>query len=262
MAEERPQSGRNELVEAAMAGDHGALRALWSQHRRWVAAVILAHKPSSADVDDLLQDVAITLLAKIKTLDEPGAFVPWLRMVALNTARLAGRRHAAAPRTRSLDSGGAGGAGVMGGEPTGGAWEPETNGRIPGLRHGGRDNPGTQATTGEESGRLMRLAAELPEEYREPLLLRCVQELSYRQISAIMDLPETTIETRIARARRMLRERAGVLGEAVGTAAAAKPAAPAAEAGAPSQMPFLPSHPHPDGGVRVRVLLDPDRPRS
>jgi len=259
MAEERPQSGLNELVEAAMAGDHGALRALWAQHRRWVAAVILAHKPSSAEVDDLLQDVAITLLAKIKTLDEPGAFVPWLRMVALNTARLAGRRHAAAPRTRSLDTTGGGSeAGARGG----GAWEPETNGRVPGLRQGGRDNPGTRATTGEESGRLMRLAAELPEEYREPLLLRCVQELSYRQISAIMDLPETTIETRIARARRMLRERAGVLGEAVGSAAAAKPTASAATAGAPSQMPFLPSHPHPDGGVRVRVLLDPDRPRS
>ncbi len=235
-----------------MAGDHAALRALWAQHRRWVTAVILAHKPSSADVEDLLQDVAITLLAKVKTLDEPAAFVPWLRMVALNTARLAGRRHAAAPRSVSLDSSSSGtdsgGGGGGGGER---GWEVDRNARVPGLADGAGPTPVAAVSKHEESGRLMRLAAELPQEYREPLLLRCVQELSYRQISAIMDLPETTIETRIARARRMLRERA-TAGQA------AEPSA----AGARSEVPFFPSHPHPDGGVRVRVLFDPDKPRT
>ena len=44
---------------------------------------------------------------------------------------------------------------------------------------------------------------------REPLLLRCVRGLSYQQISTILELPVTTIETRLARARRMLREEMG-----------------------------------------------------
>jgi RNA polymerase sigma-70 factor (ECF subfamily) len=52
----------------------------------------------------------------------------------------------------------------------------------------------------------MALARTLPEGYREPLLMRCVRGMSYKQIGAVLDLPETTIETRIARGRRMLRE--------------------------------------------------------
>jgi DNA-directed RNA polymerase specialized sigma24 family protein len=54
----------------------------------------------------------------------------------------------------------------------------------------------------------MALAAELPDGYREPLLLKCLQDMSYKQIGDVMGLPDTTIETRIARARRMLRDRA------------------------------------------------------
>jgi RNA polymerase sigma-70 factor (ECF subfamily) len=184
------------LVEAAMAGDRVALRELWSQHRRWVAAVVMAHKPREAEVDDLLQDVAIAMLAKISTLQDPGAFPGWLRTVAVNAARLAGRKRAAGPRIRSM--------------------EPETldtreargeQGGWGGL--GGSGHVGGTAGEGvvsEEARRLLALAMELPEDYREPLLLRTVQDLSYAQISAITGLPETTIETRIARGRRMLRE--------------------------------------------------------
>ena len=57
----------------------------------------------------------------------------------------------------------------------------------------------------DQAKRLMDLARTLPEGYREPLLMRCVRGMSYRQIGEVLDLPETTIETRIARGRRMLR---------------------------------------------------------
>ena len=57
--------------------------------------------------------------------------------------------------------------------------------------------------------RLLAQVLSLPGEYREPLLLRCVRSLSYQQISLILDMPVTTVETRLARARRMLREEVG-----------------------------------------------------
>jgi DNA-directed RNA polymerase specialized sigma24 family protein len=44
--------------------------------------------------------------------------------------------------------------------------------------------------------------------------------MSYKEIGEAMGLPDTTIETRIARARRMLRERAEAAG--VGMAAVAQ----------------------------------------
>ena len=52
----------------------------------------------------------------------------------------------------------------------------------------------------------MTLAARLPEAYREPLLLRAVHGMRGRQIAEIMNLAEATVETRIARGRRMLRD--------------------------------------------------------
>jgi RNA polymerase sigma-70 factor (ECF subfamily) len=55
----------------------------------------------------------------------------------------------------------------------------------------------------------MEQVLSLPPEYREPLLLRCVRSMTYLQISEMLDLPVTTIETRLARARRMLRDEVG-----------------------------------------------------
>ena len=45
----------------------------------------------------------------------------------------------------------------------------------------------------------------LPIEYREPLLLS-LRGLQQRVIAELMDVPVTTVETRLVRARRMLRE--------------------------------------------------------
>lgn len=185
------------LVRAAMAGDRVALRALWEEHRRWVAAVVLAHKPRSADLDDLLQEVAVTLIAKIGTLEDPAAFPGWLRMVALNAARLAGRKTSTGPRITTFTGLGAGTEGEGGNGPAGGAVAGGDGGAAGGAAGG---------AVRDEARRVFELAMRLPPEYREPLLLRTVQELSYQQISAITGLPETTIETRIARGRRMLRE--------------------------------------------------------
>lgn len=171
--------GQGGDVRAAIDGDRDALRRVWQEHRRWVAAILLAYKPKGADLDDLLQGVAVQLVRKIREVREAEAFRPWLRTVAINAARAEGRKAGrGAPvlrLTRDEDA-------------------PPANGR-------GRE-PGEI----EEANRLLELASQLPDAYREPLLLRCMRGMSYRQIGAVMDLPETTIETRIARGRRMLRE--------------------------------------------------------
>jgi RNA polymerase sigma-70 factor, ECF subfamily len=61
---------------------------------------------------------------------------------------------------------------------------------------------------------LLSKAAEaidrLPEEQRELLLLVCVEELSYRDAAAVLDLPIGTVMSRLARARRRVAEDLGV----------------------------------------------------
>ena len=58
----------------------------------------------------------------------------------------------------------------------------------------------------EQARETLELIARLPPLYAEPLLLQSAQGLSQRQIAELLDVPETTVETRLARARRMLRE--------------------------------------------------------
>ncbi len=158
------------------------LRDCWRTHRRWVAAILLAHKPREAELEDLLQEVAMRLVRESPNLTDPAAVRPWLRTVAVNVARTAGRRQTvrrrASPTEIARQSGRTGFAGA---EPT-----------------AERDV--------DDARRALDAAIELPAAYREPLLLRAVRGMSYRQISDVLGLPITTIETRIVRARRMLRE--------------------------------------------------------
>ncbi|MHC5209088.1 MAG: RNA polymerase sigma factor [Planctomycetota bacterium] len=165
----------------AVATDPASLGALWREHRRWVATVLLAHMPREADLEDLLQDVAVKFVTHIRDLRDPGALRGWLRMIAVNTARMAARRRRL--RLAQLPDGDA--------APHDPSVETEA----------------TRREAAVEAKQALAMARDLPEGYREPLLLRCVDELSQREIAETLGLPETTIETRLARARRMLRDR-------------------------------------------------------
>lgn len=170
---------------AAALGDRVALERLWEEHRRWVAGVLLAYMPKWADLEDLLQDVASAFVRKGHGIRDVGAVRPWLRTVAINTAYAAARAAKSRPTP------------AFGGDAEG-----------PIAAGTSRDHQAAPDQMGDrqQASRLMELAMQLPDGYREPLLLKAIQGLSYREIGRILDLPETTIETRIARARKQLRE--------------------------------------------------------
>jgi len=54
---------------------------------------------------------------------------------------------------------------------------------------------------------LQRLIAGLPEELRQPLELSTVQELNSVEIADVMEIPESSVRTRLFRARRQLKEK-------------------------------------------------------
>ena len=53
---------------------------------------------------------------------------------------------------------------------------------------------------------LQQLLQQLPTEFREVLILRELEGMSYKQISAIADLPIGTVMSRLARARKRLEQ--------------------------------------------------------
>jgi RNA polymerase sigma-70 factor (ECF subfamily) len=180
LARDRMTDADHSLVAAAIRGDVDAVRQVWTHHRRWVAAVLLAHKPAGTEVDDLLQDVAMAYVRTISKLRDESALKPWLRTIAINAARAAGRQTRLRQRQQVVLA------------AQGGGDAPPTSDAAP----AGRD----------EASHVLKLIQEIPEGYREPLILRCVRGMNYRQIGELLGLPETTIETRIARGRRMLRD--------------------------------------------------------
>lgn len=172
-----------ELLRRAQTGDRDALDGLWRKHRRWLAAVLLLHAGRASDVDDLLQETAAAFVAKIGSLRDPETLPGWLRTIALNAARMqarSGSRRRAAIERFAREGGHA---------STSASSAPEA--------------AGTDAVA-----KLRERLATLPTGYAEPLLLRLVHDLSYARIAEILDLPETTVENRIVRGRRLLREQA------------------------------------------------------
>jgi RNA polymerase sigma-70 factor (ECF subfamily) len=67
--------------------------------------------------------------------------------------------------------------------------------------------PETTSMRHDEARTLARLLAALPEEHREVLILREIEELGYREIAAVADIPIGTVMSRLARARAALKER-------------------------------------------------------
>ena len=126
---------------------------------------------------------------KLHTLREARAFRPWLRQIALNVCRGAARSSRTTLRLGQCREDGEG-------RDTGTVAEPAS----------ADADVQSRAEQRDAAGRLLQQALGLPLAYREPLLLRCLRSMSYQQISEVLELPVTTIETRLARARRMLRE--------------------------------------------------------
>jgi RNA polymerase sigma-70 factor, ECF subfamily len=68
-------------------------------------------------------------------------------------------------------------------------------------------DPEHSSIRADEQRTLERLLSTLPEEHREVLVLREIEELDYREIAAVTNVPIGTVMSRLARARAALKVR-------------------------------------------------------
>lgn len=66
------------------------------------------------------------------------------------------------------------------------------------------DNPEAVLARAQDMRLLDRALEEIPVEYREAVVLREIEDLSYKEIAAAMEVPIGTVMSRIARGRRLL----------------------------------------------------------
>src|SRR5437764_6415633 len=74
-----------DIVRAVAAGDRDAFSRLYADYSRMVHAILLGRVPRR-DVDDLVQDVFLTVYTRIRELREPAAFGGWIAAIARNRA--------------------------------------------------------------------------------------------------------------------------------------------------------------------------------
>jgi RNA polymerase sigma-70 factor (ECF subfamily) len=70
------------------------------------------------------------------------------------------------------------------------------------------DEPGPEraAHARQTAQRVRRAVAELPDEFREVIVLRELEELSYKEIADVLHVPAGTVMSRLNRGRARLRE--------------------------------------------------------
>jgi RNA polymerase sigma-70 factor (ECF subfamily) len=69
-----------------------------------------------------------------------------------------------------------------------------------------RESPEAEALARLDGETMRRLIAALPPVFREVIVLREINDLSYREIAGVIDAPVGTVMSRLARARSLLRE--------------------------------------------------------
>lgn len=169
------------VIEAIREGDRHAFEEFLRRHGRWVKGVVFGVLGDPDRVEDVTQQVWLTVWSRIGELRAVERWRPWLYRLARNAAIDAGR---AVSRNRAVA-------------------QP-----MP-------DDPPAKATVrtpadqliGQEQEKLMLTAIRsLPTLYREPFVLRHLEGWSYREIGELLEMPVDTVETRLVRARRLLRE--------------------------------------------------------
>ncbi len=70
----------------------------------------------------------------------------------------------------------------------------------------GAPNPEALLVKDTDHQEVMKAIGDLPVEFREALILRELEEMSYKEIADVLDVPLGTVMSRLARARRQLQD--------------------------------------------------------
>ncbi len=180
MAQFRALDVDEPLIEAIRSGDRQAFGDLMRQESHWVRGVIFGVLGDADCVDDVAQRVWTAVWQRIGELRDPRRLRPWLYRLARNAAIDAGR---SITRNRGRMR-------ALGDDP----------------RPASTTTPDGDLADQERHGHVLAAVQALPALYREPFVLRHLNGWSYSRIADVMGMPVDSVETRLVRARRLLRD--------------------------------------------------------
>jgi len=183
-----------ELVEACLAGEESAFDVLLGRWEKRIRGAIYRLVGSDEEARDLCQEAFLKAYKSLRSFKQEARFSSWLYQIALNLCRDRMRRRRGKTMV-SLDELEEGGAAMTVAGPT-----------------------ALDLLQERDTRRLVVQAIEaLPDEQREVIILKEYQGLTFLEIAQVLDVPISTVKTRLYRGLDQLRsrlEREGVRGTA------------------------------------------------
>ena len=169
-------------VDQALRGDRAAFGQLMHRYAGAVYNLTYRMLGSAEDAEDASQEIFLRAYTRLASFDRQRRFSTWLLSVGSNYCidRLRRRRFS----WLTLD---------------------DAAFALPSKERG----PERIALDHEQQAIVQRALQQLPENYRMVTVLRYWSDLSYEEIANVTGLPESTIKTRLHRARHMLAKALG-----------------------------------------------------
>ncbi len=197
MSNETSSAEDRQLIEKFKAGEHEAFDQLVEKYSGRAYQIAYGILGSRQDAEEVAQDVFVRIHRALPRFRGDSEFTTWMYRIAMNLARNKYRwnKSRGSQRNVSIDA------------PLDGTDDPDAK-RLDVVE--GRLAPDEKASLDELEQRALAELDNLPELYRQALMLRNVDELSYEDIADLLGCKLGTIKSRIARAREELRKRLGL----------------------------------------------------
>ena len=171
------------LIEKSLAGDRNAFKALIEANQRLVMHVVYKMVSNRSDIEDICQDVFVKVYQNLTGFKHDSKLSTWIAKIAYNTTI----NYLEKKKVPLFDD-----------------LSPEEMT----LDHlsGNGTAPDDLSEQGELSGILKDQIDHLPVQFRTILTLYHLDEMTYKEIGKIMDLPEGSVKSYLFRARKLLKD--------------------------------------------------------
>ncbi len=170
-------------IDRAIRGEGRAFEEIVMEYQASIYRALLGWVGHRGDAEDLTQETFLLAYRKLQGFEQRSSLRTWLLRIAYHQA-ISHRRKSA--RRRSL--------------------APSDN-KIPAesLVDGRSDSTGEHLDRNDQAARLHEAIGRLPEEYRDLIVLRDLQDLDYQSIAQTLEIPLGTVRSRLHRARLELK---------------------------------------------------------
>lgn len=174
-----------ELIASFQQGNERAYLELVRRYKDRLVNFVFRFVGNQEQAEDIIQDTFLKLYTSAHMYREVAKFSTWIYTIAGNLAktelRKRKRRNIISIHDMGLD---------------------DKEYEIPSFSY----NPEKDQSSDYNEKEIQLAIQQLPEQFRTVILLRDIQELSYDEISKIVDVPEGTVKSRINRGRQRLQE--------------------------------------------------------